>query len=332
MRKVWFFFAAIMVTGCGGQQKSVTEESDESAYNNKELAEEETLVGENMTTVADSTDRYLMLSELSCDALADIRKAICTADTLKDVFFSLCETRDNDAYADVSRLLERTMQLNYNYHGLYEYAYEWACHDSVADYFLDFLRQSDKGISKMDSLRFQEVIDSMGIVLEPHAVGSQSEMSSVAFVDMTMASFKAIGCYKDLLALCGDREREKLYFRDYSEWVDFYVAIGRRHRGNYSMYPMLINGLGAELMRIRYGFLQEEIRLVKEGKTCQWDAKKNPVDWSLKDADLLQSWYARRMVWVEKHKTHPQAENIRRMTEKIACLTIKGIQEWLVEF
>lgn len=274
----------------------------------------------------DSLDKYLMLEELSDEAIADIREAIHTADTLTDVFYFQGSWEDS-INPKAFQLMERVMQRSFNYDGLYVYAHEWACQDTVASYFLDYMRQNiDSTVTMMDSVVFNRVLMDIDPILQRYGASVvQPDINSAAFIGMNMATLKSIGAYKDMTAMCKEQDLRRAYFMDYADWIDAFAAVNEHNQGDYSMYPLEINNYGEQMMNLRYDMLQQEMEQIRIGQTCIWPSEKFPIDWGKDDAELLRPWYDRRMAWVRAHQNHPQAENFRLMTEKIVYMLLNSI-------
>lgn len=274
-----------------------------------------------------SLSSYLMVDELPDSSVYKIRLAIATADTLTDVFFFQNGGWEDSINPRAFRLMERAIQRSFNYQGPFVYAHEWACHDTVSRYFCDYLREKSINVDKIDSLLFQDVMNDIDFILDHYDVGSQADMNTVAFVNMNMNCYKTIGTYKDVMDACNDNNLKKAYFMDYADWIDLFSAINERHQGNYSMYPMEINSYGAEMMKFRYNMLQEEIKMLKNGKVIPWDLPKHPINWEkTEDAELLRPWYNRRMQNADKLKDEKLSGVFKQMTDKIAYHFLDNMQ------
>ena len=271
-------------------------------------------------------EQYLMLEELSDTAIQHIRQSIASADTLIGMNPYREEGLDGPFNPTVYRLMERTMSKSFNYDGPYVYAHGWACQDTVARYFLDYLRNKDANVIVMDSLQFQRVINDIEPILEDYREGSQLDLNSASHIDMTMQTLKTIGTYKEMIALCAEKVLWKAYFMDYADWMDLFNGVILRQEDGYSMFPMLANGFGSDMMQLRYRLLQEEVALKQEGKECQWDVKAHPVDWSAENADLLKVWYDRRMRFADEISDKRFASVFKTMTEKTAYLFLNTVK------
>ena len=279
---------------------------------------------ETKSQSGDPSDRYLMLDELPDTALAHIRQAITDADTLTE-HFVFQDEEWQEGNPKIYPIMEYAMQRSFNYEGPYVYAYEWACQDSVANHFLNYLRDKGEKVAKMDSTHFQRVIDEIDCYTEPFAEGPQMWMNAVSHIDMNMHSYKTIGTYKDMVALCEDKDLRKAYFMDYADWIDLFSAVVDRQEGGYSMFPLEVNGFGEDMMKFRSALLMEEMDLKRSGTPCAWDAKAHAIDWKAENGDLLKPWYDRRMQEASQIKDEKFAQAFKAMTDKIAYLFLKNI-------
>ena len=279
------------------------------------------------SNVRDSLSKYMMIEELPDSSVEMIRCAIATADTLTDVFLFQNGGWNDSINPSAFIVMERAMQRSFNYDGMFVYAHEWACHDSVTYYFSEYLKSKSVNHKEMDSLLFQRVLNDIDTILYHYGSGSQADMNTVAFIDMNMNCYKTIGTYKDIVKLCDDINFKKAYFMDYANWIDMFSATNERHQGNYSMYPMEINSYGADMMKFRYNMLQEEISLLRGRKLISWDSSKHPVDWNkFEDSDLLRPWYEGRTNYAEQFKDERLSIQFKKMTDKIAYLYLNNLQ------
>ncbi len=279
------------------------------------------------SNVCDSMSKYMMIEELPDSSVDLIRRAIATADTLTNVFHFQNGGWEDSIDPRAFKVMERAMQRSFNYEGMFVYAHEWACHDSVACYFSEYLKAKFISHHKMDSLLFQRVMNDIDTILHYYGAGSQADMNTVAFVDMNMNCYKTIGTYKDVVNACNDTVLKKAYFMDYADWIDLFSATNGRHQGEYSMYPMEINCYGADMMKFRYNMLQEEISLLRGERTISWNLSEHPVEWKkFGDSDLLRPWYERRMKYAEQIKDEKFSIQFKLMTDKIAYLFINDLQ------
>ena len=313
MKKLMFISAATLILwSCGSQNGKNTGSNENNA--GEEVLTAEVDEGEEEVPVFDRT----MLEDLPEDALKEIRHSIATSDTLTDVFFFQVRDREDSINPAAFKLMERMMQASFNYEGRYAYAYEWACQDTVATVFLEYLRKKDSSVTAMDSLLFRKVTNEIDRIVEYYYCGSQAAMNTASFIDMNMECYRAIGTYKDLMALTTDKQLRKAYFNDYIEWIDLFAAMDKRHEGAYSAYPLVINAFGAEIMSFRTKMLYEEMEFLRSGRPCTWDASKHIVDWDAEDADLLRPWYEKRMLYCDGISDRRFANSYRLMTDKIA--------------
>lgn len=281
----------------------------------------------NYETKESQLSKYMMLDELPDSSVENIRHAIATADTLTEVFSFQNGGWEDSINPRAFKIMEKAMQRSFNYEGPFVYAYEWACHDTVSSYFCEYIREKSINVDKMDSILFQKVLNEIDTILCYYGEGSQTDMNTVSFIDMNMNCYKTIEAYKDIIDICKDTNHKKMFFMDYADWIDFFSAINERHQGDYSMYPLEINSFGSEMMKFRYDMLQEEIEMMRGSKGVTWEPSEHIIDWeNAEDADLLLSWYNRRMQYADKMKDEKFSKAFRLMTDKIAYRFLNTLQ------
>ncbi len=311
--------AMIMMVGCKGKTDKVEQTAENSVTDSlqKNLSPGE---------LPDSLQKYLMPEELSDTAIAHIRQSITTADTLMGQTSFYKEEMDAQFSKTAYQLMERMMVKSSNYDGIYVYAHEWACQDTVAHYFMNYLNHRGAALQKMDSLQYRKIMDVFGPILDDFRGGSQMDLNSAAHVEMNMETLKTIGTYKDMVALCNDKVLSRAYFMDYADWIDLFNGVVIRQEGGYSMFPLEANDFGSRMMQLRYRLLQEEMALKRGGESCLWDVKTNKINWSEENADLVRIWHDHRMGFVDAISDKRVADNFKAMTEKIAYLFLNKVK------
>ena len=268
----------------------------------------------------DNMDRYMMLEELPDTAIEYIRQSIAAADTLDSVFLYQ-EVWDDPVNPEAFRLMDRTMRLSFNYEGKYTTAYEWAAQDTAKLYFLNYLQAKGKKVTEMDSVLFRQVVEEFHPILKHYYAGSQADMNAASHVELNFDCLMMIGTYKDMVALCEDKDLRKAYTMDYADWLELYKIVIENQKGGYSMFPLLANGFGSEMMMLRTELLREEMAMKREGKPILWEEKA--IDWKAENGAWLHTWYDHRMEWADKIADKEFAKAFKAMTNKVACLFLK---------
>jgi len=265
-------------------------------------------------------DKYMMIEELPDTAIEHIRQSIAAADTL-DSAFLYQEVWDDPINPEAFRLMDRTMRLSFNYDGRYTHAYEWAAQDTAKLYFLNYLQAKGKKVTEMDSVLFRQVVEEFHPILKHFYAGSQAEMNAASHLELNFDCLKMIGAYKDMVALCEDNDLRKAYFMDYGDWLELHSTVLNHQEGGYSMFPLLANGFGSEMMMLRTELLREEMAMKREGKPISWEEKA--IDWKAENGAWLLKWYDHRMEWADKIADKEFAKAFKAMTNKVACLFLK---------
>ena len=265
-------------------------------------------------------DKYMMIEELPDSAIEHIRQSIAAADTLDSAFLYQA-VWDNSINPEAFRLMDRTMRLSFNYDGKYTTAYEWAAQDTACLYFLNYLQAKGKKVTEMDSVLFRQVVEEFDPILEQFYAGSQAEMNAASHLEFNFDCFKMIGAYKDMVALCEDKDLRKAYSMDYADWLDLFSTVIEHQEGGYSMFPLLANGFGSEMMMLRTELLREEMAMKREGKPISWE--DNAIDWKAENGNWLRTWYNHRMQWADKITDKEFVKAFKTMTNKVACLFLK---------